>query len=1257
VADKVDITLDINAVKVIQVLNEVNQLADTASGKAQLLKKHLLDLSRATGTAPEKLLKDLQALQGQVIKGSSETFGGFKTGTFKVDVTDDVFQETTALLEADKALNKYASADAKAAAANKNFDGSVKQVNASIGEQKAKLQVLAAEMNKLKFPAQGRNPLTGQFSQKGGFEQQFNSATTYQDKLKLVEATISQLRQKTNLPFKDVGKELGNSFPELLKDTNLVSTAVENLSRSNAGLSSSFRSVKQIATEVDLALTKLQSAGKINLKGTPQQISTNLQGTIKDVATQTGANYEQVATGLTRMGVPAAQVKEALAMVNKEMMSPAAAQYAQKLAVLKGELATLGNATLGNQNFANQFKGLSTYQQQLKLVETTISDLQKKTNLPFKDIGKELGKSFPELLKDTNLVSNAVSNLTRQNQGLSASFKAEAQSIRLVQAELTRLQAAGKINLTGSPQQILNNLKETIKAVSGSTGAQYEQVGKQLQAMGAPAELARRAVKGLNEELVHGVKNSKHFQHGIDVIRTALGTLVAVGIFTFLNAIQKGFTEATKAARELEDSLFRLTNVERILSQGGTDVTMKGLKDGIQEIKKLFPIFSQEDLTQLVAQISISTKELGLTERQIIDLSKAIAVLNIRSTEEETASQTAQKVISSLITDNAKGIASLGLSFNENTMEIKGMELGIITATHKLKDLTNEEKAQIKYNILLENTGGELSNVNDYLDTNTAKIKANSAAWHDFLTTVGQGINNLIPDIVPLVEKLQKSSELSGLDQLIRGTGKTNIGIGSDPQLLAVQAKMFLGLKLTTKEYEHLKEVLESIPDDEILKIFPDPSAIKDRFTRELVESIVEIKDTATGLPDPLIDASVDDSGLDELSEKLQDIAIDAQHAREDLAVLLEQKQEDLEINFQLKLDDLDTEYIQKAEDAAIDYGHKVEDINLDAQQKIEDAKRKAREDEEKAEAEFLLRMKHLRMDFLLDLDDALHARDARQVLRLIKEYNNDKQKLVDKKALDDKFRQESLEADLKNIEVERQRKLESAAVEYQRKLEQLAVAKQRELAELALWKQREEAELATWYQRELEEIDRNTQQKIERLLAGYIEEGKIHEEQQAKIHGILLKWFGQNKGLVDNLMAYTASAFANMAAMAASALSFASMPLPASMSGAPAPYWQMAAQSAGGLASGGQFVATKPTSALFGEGGEPELVTVTPLSKLASLRGKQPINGADGMDGRNGQQRIVLDMNLSPDLEARVIERAMDGTADVISKINRSKG
>ena len=93
------------------------------------------------------------------------------------------------------------------------------------------------------------------------------------------------------------------------------------------------------------------------------------------------------------------------------------------------------------------------------------------------------------------------------------------------------------------------------------------------------------------------------------------------------------------------------------------------------------------------------------------------------------------------------------------------------------------------------------------------------------------------------------------------------------------------------------------------------------------------------------------------------------------------------------------------------------------------------------------------------------------------------------------------------------------------------------------------------------------------------------------------------------------------------------------------------------GYAKGGQFVATRPQKIVVGEGGQPELVQITPMSNIAKgINGKGGISGANGYNGNSGQTQISVSVDLSPDLEARVINKAMDGTADVISKIRRVK-
>lgn len=907
--------------------------------------------------------------------------------------------------------------------------------------------------------------------------------------------------------------------------------------------------------------------------------------------------------------------------------------------------------------------------QELKLADATAKEINQQAVAEQKKVA-ERQKALALAQKELEAVEREGAAVQNQLKTYGQVRRTAQETMQYLRSFATTQQGQGILTqffgdykqASGVTQQI-DTIKKAVGSLAQTTGASFSQAGQiikeQFSAIPGMANQVNSAVKQMGQTFEEGGGQAVR---GLDAIRIALGAIIAMIIFQAIQAVTQFFTEASKQARQLEETIYRLGNAERSLSLEGIEISLKGLEEGITRIQKLLPIFSREDISQLVGSIAVSTKQLGFTEQEILQLAQTVALLNVQSEKSEDLATTRQHVVSALLAGNSKGISELGVSFNEFAMQEKAVEMGLIEVGDSLNGLSDDTKAQIKLALLMEaanvDNAESMGRLNEFLDTNTAKIQANKSAWQDLLTTVGQGINNMIPDLTGFYESLQKGFEADkisglfseGLQKLMDQEGRGAINL----QDVGIKWKLFFRADLAQEELDRVKEILSKLDQAELKKIFPDPSSIKDDNLRAIVESLIQIKDTATAIPDPLLNTDVDAEALDELDRAIEEIAIDAQQAKEDLAILLSQKQEDLEIKFQLKLEDLDTEYLQKAQDAAIDYANKIEDINLDAQQKIADAKDKARLDEQKAEMEFQLKMKELREEFLLDLEDALHARDARQVIRLQKQYALDKQKLIDRKNLEDQLRKEQLEADLKAIEVERQRRLEEAAREYEQKLQQLAIAKQRELEEINRWKEREQAELALWYERELAEIDRNTQHKLERLLAGYIEEEKIHEQSQAAIHAILQKWFGQNMALVDSLAAYTMQAFANMAVMAAgvfAGMSAAVPALPSSMAGAPAPYWDLASQSSG-FAEGGTLFADKPTTVTFGERG-PEAANFTPLGRVGRDEGKL-FGNLSGNGNRDG--KITLDITLSPDLEAKIIENTLGQTADVITRVSRSK-
>lgn len=855
-------------------------------------------------------------------------------------------------------------------------------------------------------------------------------------------------------------------------------------------------------------------------------------------------------------------------------------------------------------------------------------------------------------------IADAGKLVTLFEQQATAKTKVATAAERAARAETKQASTAAQSVIPQFVQKNFGNINEYIaqssnkiaawkQVVTGSAkaaGVSFEQAGNQLKKMVSGTSVAplNTAIKQLGDD---GRSAFQKLTEGAHFARIALGALVSMILFNLLQAIQSTFSTALNNLQEFEATLYRISNVERELSLKGVEISVAGLKKGVQDIKALLPIFSEEDLAQMIGSLATATSHLGLQEDQILKLGKAIAILNIQSVEEETLLQTQSKIVNAIVTSQSKGLGNLGITFSKNAIEAKALELGLLKAGDAVSKLTDAQKTQAKLGIVfdkanIEASGDELRALTTYLESSDAKSQELKATWNDFLKQVGIQFAPLI------IEFLQSTIDLingwtAALEKnkpfwdfivaTLSGIQRIQHDINAENQEASGLEKWISKLVPTLGKLEDLKT--KGIFD-----------SFKEGFDEAMqkAENFGDAIETPTGAIEELYETAEDNAdaleAFQKLGDAIEEVAIDARQAREDLAVSLQQKQEDVQIGFEQKNQDTELDALQKAEDAVIDYNNKVADINLDAQQKVADAKRKAREDELQAERDLVQKLKELRQRFLMDLEEALRERDARQVLRLIKEYQFDKQSLLDKKKLEDQERAAKLAADLRNIEIERQQRLESAAIDLQRRLADIQTEKQRELEENLRWRDRELEELATWHARELEEIDRHAQQKLEKLIANYAQEYGLHQQEQEKIHQLLLQYFGANVGLISSLSSYMSGLVAQMQGLSFSAAAF---PTYFQSEKGRLPY-------AGAFAEGGAIIADKPTAAIFGEAGR-EMATFTPLDRGGQINPFGDVTG--GVGGR-----VLIEMLLSPDLEARITENTLNQTADIVTRVARSK-
>lgn len=770
----------------------------------------------------------------------------------------------------------------------------------------------------------------------------------------------------------------------------------------------------------------------------------------------------------------------------------------------------------------------------------------------------------------------------------------------------------------GSSKKIVANMKEVDQSLTGLLdGNGWNQVQKNLDGVSSSANKMGDAFE----------KGSKKASLSLHLIRIAIGAIEAMLLFRLINAIDTAFRQFIDSIRETELAINNLINTEKRLSEAGIEITPKGLQEIIDKVQELIPILSRIDAEELVSRIATNlAPALKLTGEQIEKIAIITGTLYTKNKALGYSYDEVEKAVNDAFLTGkvSQGLNKFGSKINDEIVKQRAIKDGLVANAEAFDNLTGEMEASIKaqamINILWDDAQSTLEAMPEHMETLDSQLDRLKKNWSNLLTSLGtSGAGDLLAKGIKFI-----ADSLEGWVGIIEAL---------KPGIIEFFAISVAGFQTLGYVMEHPLTGIAEFRDKWI--------EFRNIAVDEMMLSLATATDTATQKQQEYNQA-VEEFDADEFANKIEDIL-----RATDNDVL------DLQTDLHRKLEDLQEEYRRKAIDAETDYLRKVDDINRDYESERSELLAKARRDDEKAEAEYQLRLWELRMRFLMDLEDALHARDARQVLRLQKQFAIDKEALKKKKALEDKEREESQKVELKALEEQKQRKLEEARIEYEQKL-----------ADLNLAKQREYEDIQKWALREMEDIKLARERKMRELIDGWAEEQKITEENAAAVYAILCKYFGPG-GMTDELYQYMMQsllatttnavnqASASMAAAAGSLNALIGLPQNVNpfAGNLSVQEGEVGSRPAGGFAEGGTLIATRPTRALFGEGG-PELVNFTPLNRIGKNINK--IFGDRSGGGINGQIRVLVD--LSPDLEGRIVEKSMDGVADVISKVGRMK-
>jgi hypothetical protein len=593
-----------------------------------------------------------------------------------------------------------------------------------------------------------------------------------------------------------------------------------------------------------------------------------------------------------------------------------------------------------------------------------------------------------------------------------------------------------------------------------------------------------------------------------------------------------------------------------------------------------------------------------------------------------------------------EGLQRLGVSINRVTIAEEAARLGWDKG---YTALTEQQRALATYNLVLRKTAVYSDDLLSYQETLPGAIDTATAALTDQSAIIGE---SLLPYYVKLLETWVKIVKAFRVD-IQFGVGLT----GVQEQAIA-DREAILGRELTT--WEKITEKFKAGADYAAAVInnafygIPMPSEMM------IPEAPVIPKETPA-LTDDQIEA------VESINEKILDLQADYDNDRRDLAIDLQRDLAEIEQDGADKIADIMADHAQKMLDIANKASDQIRDAqlryDLDVQQAWDEYYGNLASAAEshgnkllKIEEDYQEKLKRLKEGFLLDLEDALHERDARQVLRLIRQYNLDRTQATRER--DQNLRDESraYQEQLHELDRQRRERLKKLKEELELRLKMIVTQRDRELAlEVEKYnhkmaqqraeniKEREERLLK--YQQDLIDLETHLNDRLMELAKGLAAELTLTQEGMQGVLDVLKSYLGPGGAatkVFDYYVAYATAAMAAVAqAVAAMAVVFSgnSITYPGGKPGKPG--------TTPPKAQGGLEYADRPTTALFGEAG-PELALFLPLrGGMGSISTSTKAPVPEMRQGDKG--RLQVEVLLGAGLEGRIIDRALNNVASVV--------
>ena len=686
-----------------------------------------------------------------------------------------------------------------------------------------------------------------------------------------------------------------------------------------------------------------------------------------------------------------------------------------------------------------------------------------------------------------------------------------------------------------------------------------------------------------------------------------------------LGAIRRLSTELKEIineGREFTQSLIELSVEVNALARTGVETSFKEWTTYVSDLRREFKSLTTEDLNDGIAMLIRLQRQTGMSSEEIRRFGNDLAVLAVTKGKQfveviDDAQNAVEKGLTRGLTDQVGvldnttvALEAVARGYAETTAEVGAYER-MLTVMEIVQEAANE-------------VSGESAAIQKETVTQLADLEEKIATTRK---AIGQ-------DLVPIT--LLWKGALSGVWEIIRWLAHALT------YLLAPAIALVLTHIIT------FKHALDALKDGELINYLQEFKenfiAIQDVLIRGMDFEGLEMGVGGIGRAFEAAGVEVE-AAADKIGDaifKIQEMAISLENAiAKELRSFENQVAADA-AKFALKMQQL----VQKLQ-------FDIAKTNRQFNDKVAEANDDYRDNEVKAEEDYQEKLRKLREQFLFNLEDALRERDARQIIRLIREYNLKRDQLNRERVLEQEDNKRKLEDQISDLRAQRDARIRELELEAQFRSSQMQ-------AQFAL-----EQELRRkQHEQRVAEMRISAKERLDAFLRELVKSGDLTIEEARLIAGAFDMFFGPG-GQIEGSISYLTELLQVAAVAAIQAINRIKAAIAGVFSISKSmskgfdkglPPGSVEIPSGIGAAEGGSFLVTRPTQFVAGDAG-PEVAQFTPLKREG--RDVNTLFSDVGVGRRNtNPSRVVI--GLEDGLIANIVDSAVGAAGNVIIDIQR---